>query len=234
MVEPSYSVVSPQPPFVGVDGKELLLAIKKRFDVSFHPAFLLAHLLDLRFLYKDETNGRYKPDYSSASKEDIDDAIKLAVRLTDANAEVELRRWLLHGHADEGCASLRGTLNSSENGQAKMTSVVNVRVMWEGTLHENYPQLARIASRLFLLHATSCSTERLWSLLRWVYRDNRSRLGFEKARKMALLAMFRRRNHQAKDDDIYDDDLLLEWFLDEEEEEGEEIMEIELIDDLIE
>jgi hypothetical protein len=97
------------------------------------------------------------------------------------------------------------------------------------TLNNEYPQLARIASRLLLLHATSCSTERLWSLLRWVYRDNRSRLGFEKARKMALLAMFRR--SQAKNDDLFEDDLLLEWFLDQEEEENEEIIEI---DDLIE
>ena len=54
--------------------------------------------------------------------------------------------------------------------------------------------------------------KRLWSLLRWVYRDNRSRLGIEKARKMALISMFNRSDES--DMDVFQDDLLLDSLID--------------------
>jgi hypothetical protein len=93
--------------------------------------------------------------------------------------------------------------------------------MWEGTLKKECSQLARIAPRLLMLHATSCSTERLWSLLRWVCRDNRSRLGVEKARKMAIISMYR--HFQEGGDYNFEDDILLESVIEEEDEEEEEI-----------
>ncbi|KAH7624330.1 hypothetical protein Ndes2526B_g00519 [Nannochloris sp. 'desiccata'] len=42
------------------------------------------------------------PDLRSASTEEIDAAVALAVRLTDASAEFEIRRWIVPGHTDEG------------------------------------------------------------------------------------------------------------------------------------
>ena len=78
----------------------------------------------------------------------------------------------------------------------------------EGCAGRTIPELALIASRLLFVHAPSCSTERLWSLLRWVYRDNRSRLSIEKARKMALISMFNRSDES--DMDVFQDDLQLD------------------------
>ena len=43
-----------------------------------------------------------------------------------------------------------------------------------------YPLLTNVALRLLSLHATSCSSERNWSLWRFVCRDNRRRLGLER------------------------------------------------------
>ena len=51
-----------------------------------------------------------------------------------------------------------------------------------------YPDLAPAAARTVSLHATSCSIERLWGMVRWVYRDNRMRLGIARAKKMVFVA----------------------------------------------
>ena len=50
---------------------------------------------------------------------------------------------------------------------------------------------------------------RAWSLMRYIYRDNRSRLGVEKAYKMAVIAMLRYAQELAAGG-VIEDDLLLE------------------------
>ena len=101
-----------------------------------------------------------------------------------------------------------------EGGGEVLAAAIDVRICWEGGLSAQYPQLSKIASRLMSLHATSCATERLWSFLRWVYRANRSSLGVEKARKMALVSFLRRA--QGKEDLPFEPDMLLESFNEEE------------------
>ena len=211
---PTWSEAAAPPPVNGCDGKELVAALKKRFDLSSHPAMVLGHLMDLRFLCKDEVSGKYKPDMGASTAEEMKKAAALAARLTDASAEVELQRWIIDGHQDSACATLIGTVRSAHGMEVAAASTRDVRVMWEGSLKEKYPQLARIAARIFALHATSCATERLWSLLRWVYDDRRSRLHFDKARKMAIISMYRRSMRKENCDD--DEDLLLESFVEEE------------------
>lgn len=66
-----------------------------------------------------------------------------------------------------------------------------VAVIWNqlGEIHGfKYPLLAKqVAPNLFALHVTSCSTERLWSRMRHLYRPLRNRLSPEKAKKMLLI-----------------------------------------------
>ena len=50
-----------------------------------------------------------------------------------------------------------------------------------------FPLLADMAARLFHMHPTSCSVERLWSVLRNVARDNRCRMGVDKTEKLIFI-----------------------------------------------
>ena len=76
----------------------------------------------------------------------------------------------------------------------------DVRLTWEGGLRREFPALSTIAGRLLALHATSCSTERMWSLLRWIYSDQRLLLATDKARMLLYIAVTKRleRRQQAR------------------------------------
>jgi hypothetical protein len=74
-----------------------------------------------------------------------------------------------------------------EQGWLLVENIATVKLLWKGKLHRQYPILSSIARQLLSMHATSCSCERLWSLMRWLYRPNRTRLSLEKAEKMATV-----------------------------------------------
>lgn len=59
------------------------------------------------------------PDLRSASTEEIDAAVALAVRLTDASAEFEIRRWIVPGHTDEGVHQYGVEFSRLKMGQGK-------------------------------------------------------------------------------------------------------------------
>lgn len=54
-------------------------------------------------------------------------------------------------------------------------------------LFHQYPNLARIAFRVLQMHVTSCSVERVWSVMRHTIRDNRSCLDVQKIRKFLTI-----------------------------------------------
>ena len=47
-------------------------------------------------------------------------------------------------------------------------------------MEKKYPLLCAIALRLLSMHATSCGSERNWSVWRFTCRDNRRRLALQK------------------------------------------------------
>ena len=69
----------------------------------------------------------------------------------------------------------------------------NVGVLWKkfGTLPDwKFPLLAKhICPNLFSLHITSCSTERVWSRMRYLYRPQRNKLSPVKAKKILLVSI---------------------------------------------
>ena len=84
-----------------------------------------------------------------------------------------------------------------------------MRLVWKASLA--FPVLAKVADRLLTMHATSCSCERLWSMMRWVYRENRIHLGLEKAKMMMLVAGTERlQQKQAKADFLASEEALVE------------------------
>lgn len=72
------------------------------------------------------------------------------------------------------------------------------------------------------MHATSCSSERMWSTLRWIYRENRSRLAVERAKKMAFISANRRLMRGLEADKAEEDgmEVLLEALFDDSEQQN--------------
>ena len=77
-----------------------------------------------------------------------------------------------------------------------------------------YPTLSKVAARLLMLHATSCSSERMWSLLRWIYSDQRLLLATGKAEKLLYIAVTKQL--ERRQEDVADADVLLAALLEEE------------------
>lgn len=216
----------------------LTMSISKRFISSNHPCFALAAILDLRFLSAREEEGmsntkltRYVQscDYilsgsQNGSTRDSRDpssemgkAFELAKRMVgveDADAVVaELELWLEQGTFEDMKRMVRVIENSSWK---FIASADDVKMVWRRVLASRYPLLSQLAQRLLSMHATSCSSERLWSQMRWVYGDNRTRLGIEKARKMVFIAGCQRLKRKLADDGDSDGfELMLECILNE-------------------
>ena len=54
------------------------------------------------------------------------------------------------------------------------------RSVWSSSMTKKFPILSKIADRLLSMHATSCGSERNWSVWRFTCRDNRRRLALDK------------------------------------------------------
>lgn len=65
-------------------------------------------------------------------------------------------------------------------------SIKDRRLVWTSSMRQAYPLLTDIAARLLSLHATSCASERNWSLWRFVSRDNRTRLQLSRVRFLSF------------------------------------------------
>ncbi len=62
------------------------------------------------------------------------------------------------------------------------------KVMWWQTYGRDlYPQLTQAAVRLLSMHATSCASERNWSLWGSVYTKTRNRLSISRAEKLIFI-----------------------------------------------
>jgi hypothetical protein len=164
-------------------------------------AFLVAHLLDPRFWTED--NGRCRPDqaFLRAGGDAINAARDLVRRMSDdgAAADLQFLGLISRGSTDKALPAMQRV--EQVDGWRLPESMDTVRMMWETVLMVEFPLLADIAIRLFHMHATSCSVERLWSVLRNVARDNRPRLGIEKTEKL-LFIMAEERMASKEEEDV--------------------------------
>ena len=74
-----------------------------------------------------------------------------------------------------------------KDGWKLIESTDTARLMWDAVLALEFPLLADMAARLFHMHPTSCSVERMWSVLRNVARDDRCRMGVDKTEKLIFI-----------------------------------------------
>lgn len=61
------------------------------------------------------------------------------------------------------------------------------RSFWAVAGCREYPQLAQVALRLLSMHATSCASERNWSLWGSIYVKSRNRLAIARAEKLVFI-----------------------------------------------
>lgn len=203
--------------------------IDKRRKKCHHAAFSLARLLDLRLLEEKE-HQRYTPNVKFLDQEEMECVQAVLRRLvgggSDGNAAVaELKVWIQEGTNSERVDGLLKEAHE-QDGWKMVVTVERVLKVWHNDLRgaipilvnpgeATYPLLAKAADRLLRMHATSCSSERLWSIMRWTYRKNRTRLDIEKAKKMVAISMHERMKRKRAEADPDEMDYLLDCMLDD-------------------
>jgi hypothetical protein len=96
-------------------------------------------------------------------------------------AEVELHQLQQYGFPKKG-------MDLCFDPEGKWRSTTYRRFIWERFFAPSFPALAVVAGVLLKQHATSCSTERSWSVARNVFRPNRSRLDLLRGEKVMFIA----------------------------------------------
>ncbi|KAK8549109.1 hypothetical protein V6N13_054140 [Hibiscus sabdariffa] len=81
------------------------------------------------------------------------------------------------------CLPLRDDLRT----KMKIANPKSRRLVWETYLTE-FKTLGKVAVRLIFLHATSCGFKCSWSLLKWAYAHEHSRVGMDRAQKLIFIA----------------------------------------------
>jgi len=171
--------------------------VKRRKDCA-HPALSLAYVLDLRF-YTKVAPGLFRPntEFLKNDKEEdqrVKDLIARLAGTAGGSALVEWERLSRSGCRERAIDGVMNAATIDENGWKIVGSLEDVLLTWHA-LGGVFPELSKIAVRLLSLHCTSCSVERLWSVLRNVKRDNRTRLGTEKTKKLIMVGADERLRH---------------------------------------
>lgn len=76
--------------------------------------------------------------------------------------------------------ALMQSKGKNRKGQPIRKAAETRRAVWTSSMEKKYPLLCAIALRLLSMHATSCGSERNWSVWRFTCRDNRRRLALQK------------------------------------------------------
>ncbi len=84
--------------------------------------------------------------------------------------------------------ALMQSKGKNKKGQPIRKAAETRRAVWTSSMEKKYPLLCAIALRLLSMHATSCGSERNWSVWRFTCRDNRRRLALQKVCCLPCLA----------------------------------------------
>lgn len=165
-------------------------AVRERQRRYYHPVFAVAHVLDPRFWTMEGSTCCPDTAFMRQDTNEFDKMRALVRRVCGgedggAAADIEFLKLANRGSTDAAIPALM--VVEIQDGWKLTKSMDTVRLMWESVLAVEFPLLADLALRLFHLHPTSCSVERLWSVLRNVARDNRCRMGVDKTEKLVFL-----------------------------------------------
>ena len=183
------------PPLPPAAARALTEAVVKRRVDCTHPALVLAYILDFRFYWEDQ-HKVFRPDsgWLQADGTEHRRVKELVERMAGGAGKVEFAKLVIYGITDRVINGVTRGASVDENGWQIAGKLEDVKLAWL-VLADEFPELSKIAGRLLSLHCTSCSVERLWSVLRNVKRDNRTRLGAEKTKKLIMVGADERLRH---------------------------------------
>jgi len=176
---------------IPVHEADLLAVLTERYRKSFHAAIPAAFLLDPAHAI-DIGSSNIIPPWGSLHDEDRAAVKNLLRRMAPRgkqNAVVEeLVQFIGAGYADKDFARAAMSKGTNEKGQPIQKAVDLRRAVWRSCMEKKYPILSALALRLLSMHATSCMSERNWSVWRFTCRDNRRRLALQKAEKLVFIS----------------------------------------------
>ena len=163
-------------------------------------ASLAAYCFDPAFFLKtkDEGADEWGPDIERVPAADREPLKKYIGELYGGKDEEKqqqaMREWeqlLLHGVPKEFNASMElataRTTKHDKNGKVESVQLAGLDTrlrIWRKMLGQRYPALADVAKRILRMHATTCASERNWSLWGNLFTKARNRLGKERAEKL--------------------------------------------------
>ena len=155
-------------------------------------------------------DGKVKPPWGSlweSDKSGVKDLVRrFAGPRKQSAATEELLRFIGEGYADKdfaeniyveslklrACKQLQTGMSAllmcialktrvaGKDGKLVLKGSEIRRSMWSGSMTTKFPILSKIADTLLSMHATSCGSERKWSVWRSTCHDNRRRLALDK------------------------------------------------------
>lgn len=162
-------------------------------------AYSAAYVLDPVHAVKAADGVWYLPAVTPEQEAAV---IELVKRVGGTPAARQLRTLLLAGYPKnmgeyvavvaESVAAARYEASQAAISSKKRSASVEMPVMtlrsrvWD-RFKDKFPELTPVVLRLMACHATTCATERNWSLWGRVYTSARNALGLERAKKMIAI-----------------------------------------------
>jgi hypothetical protein len=179
-------------------------------------AYAAAFILDPYFAVKIIEDNQVVWMPPKVSVERFDQAIALVQRISGSEAAREMNRLLLVGYPQNMSGFVEVVANTDQKEAAKAAAALaskrsNKRTfaekpslslrleIWSRYSTKEFASLSKFVQRLLACHATSCATERNWSLWRRVCTASRNALGMERAEKLITLCSHSR---QARENDF--------------------------------
>ena len=164
----------------------------------YNDAYAAAYVLDPYYAETDAEGTWYPP---AITTEELKGVVTLVERVGGINATRELHKLLLMGYppsmsafvaciADPKAKLAAAVDDDASNKKRKIVAIPNMASrlkIWVTYGQEPFSHLVDVVHRLLCCHATTCATERNWSLWGRVYTSSRNRLGIERAKKMIAI-----------------------------------------------
>jgi hypothetical protein len=194
------------------DGRYEAVAGGARVPIN-NAAYAAAYLLDPYFSVKDIQDGQVvwnPPEVSSARQ---DQAVALVQRMGGPEAARKMNKLILGGYPKSMSGFVEAVANAEETEAAEAAAAfatersnkrkfaqmpsLSMRLnIWKRFGTKEFASLTKVVQRLLVCHATSCATERNWSLWGRVYTASRNALGIERGKKLITICANSRRANE--------------------------------------
>ena len=173
-------------------------------DKYYHPAFTLGYLMDLRLW--NSSNGISRPNVSNLSYSEIEDARKLASKLSASPRSVndELTKILQYGimssqlgsFSDVNTKIMCGCIVQKDCNEVQIRNLMNIWSPYSShgpnVVGGLFPAIGELAPSIFVMRATCEKSPSIPSVMKWLYKLKDDGIQDETRRRMAHIALSHR------------------------------------------